>query len=75
MIISYHQRKKNGGSILFFHLTYFSFQMQLTGIALTGDPEFDIFRASAPYATRRAVSMMGRQVTSRRRKTSSAIGF
>lgn len=29
----------------------------LEGIALTGDPEFDIFRASAPYATKRAMQM------------------
>lgn len=48
----------------------------LEGIALVGDPEFDIFRASAPYATRRAVGLMGRHMTSRRRnKTSSAMGF
>jgi len=46
-----------------------------TGIALTGDPEFDIFRASAPYATRRAVGLMGRQVTSRRAKNQSTIGL
>jgi len=32
----------------------------LEGIALTGDPEFDIFKASVPYATRRAVEMMRR---------------
>jgi predicted unusual protein kinase regulating ubiquinone biosynthesis (AarF/ABC1/UbiB family) len=31
----------------------------LEGIALTGDPDFDIFRASAPYATKRAVAMLG----------------
>lgn len=31
----------------------------LEGIALTGDPEFDIFQASAPYARRRAVEIMG----------------
>ncbi len=31
----------------------------LEGIALSGDPEFDIFRASAPYARRRAVEIMG----------------
>ena len=36
----------------------------LEGIALTGDPEFDIFRASAPYATKRAMQMaMGRSWT------------
>ena len=32
----------------------------LEGIALTGDPDFDIFRASAPYARRRAVQLLGR---------------
>jgi aarF domain-containing kinase len=31
----------------------------LEGIALTGDPSFDIFQASAPYATKRAVAMLG----------------
>lgn len=31
----------------------------LEGIALTGDPDFDIFRASAPYARRRAVALLG----------------
>jgi predicted unusual protein kinase regulating ubiquinone biosynthesis (AarF/ABC1/UbiB family) len=30
-----------------------------SGIALTGDPDFDIFRASAPYATKRAVAILG----------------
>jgi predicted unusual protein kinase regulating ubiquinone biosynthesis (AarF/ABC1/UbiB family) len=30
----------------------------LEGIALVGDPNFDIFRASAPYATKRAASMI-----------------
>lgn len=33
----------------------------LEGIALTDDPEFDIFRASAPFATKRAFDLMGRQ--------------
>lgn len=33
----------------------------LEGIALVGDPDFDIFMASAPYATKRAVSILGRQ--------------
>ena len=33
----------------------------LEGIALTGDPDFDIFRASAPYATRRALTLLGRE--------------
>ena len=40
----------------------------LEGIALTGDPDFDIFRASAPYATRRAMGILGRSSLSRRRK-------
>lgn len=31
----------------------------LEGIALTGDPEFDIFLASTPYARKRAVAIMG----------------
>ena len=31
----------------------------LEGIALVGDPDFDIFMASAPYATKRAVSILG----------------
>jgi len=31
----------------------------LEGIALTGDPEFDIFQASLPYARRRAAKIMG----------------
>jgi predicted unusual protein kinase regulating ubiquinone biosynthesis (AarF/ABC1/UbiB family) len=31
----------------------------LEGIALTGDPDFDIFQASAPYARRRALSLLG----------------
>mmetsp|Transcript_14254 Transcript_14254/g.31136 ORF Transcript_14254/g.31136 Transcript_14254/m.31136 type:complete len:509 (-) Transcript_14254:60-1586(-) len=42
----------------------------LEGIALTGDPDFDIFQASAPYARKRALALMGvrslRQLTSRR---------
>jgi aarF domain-containing kinase len=33
----------------------------LEGIALVGDPDFDIFMASAPYATKRAVSILGKQ--------------
>lgn len=39
----------------------------LEGIALQGDPDFDIFRASAPYATRRAVTLLGREYHQRRR--------
>ncbi len=31
----------------------------LEGIALSGDPDFDIFQASAPYARRRAVALFG----------------
>lgn len=31
----------------------------LEGIALTGDPDFDIFEASAPFATKRAVAILG----------------
>ena len=33
----------------------------LEGIALTGDPDFNIFRASAPYARKRAVAILGAQ--------------
>jgi len=33
----------------------------LEGIALSGDPDFDIFQASLPYARRRAVKIMGSQ--------------
>ena len=36
----------------------------LEGIALVGDPDFDIFMASAPYATKRAVTILGQQATS-----------
>lgn len=42
----------------------------LEGIALTGDPEFDIFQASAPYARRRALSVLG--INTFRRKTQAA---
>ena len=31
----------------------------LEGIALSGDPDFDIFQASYPYARRRALEMFG----------------
>ena len=31
----------------------------LEGIALSGDPNFDIFQASYPYARRRAVELFG----------------
>jgi predicted unusual protein kinase regulating ubiquinone biosynthesis (AarF/ABC1/UbiB family) len=30
----------------------------LEGIALQGDPDFDIFQASAPYARRRALALL-----------------
>ena len=44
----------------------------LEGIALMGDPNFDIFRASAPYATKRAMQMaVARSWTTR--KNSSAM--
>jgi aarF domain-containing kinase len=33
----------------------------LEGIALQGDPTFDIFQAAAPYARRRAMQMLSRQ--------------
>lgn len=32
----------------------------LEGIALQGDPDFDIFAASAPFARQRAVTLLGR---------------
>jgi len=38
----------------------------LEGIALAGDPDFDIFRASAPYARRRAVALLGRSTFRRK---------
>lgn len=38
----------------------------LEGIALSGDPDFDIFRASAPYARRRAIALMGWNTRNRR---------
>jgi aarF domain-containing kinase len=31
----------------------------LEGIALSGDPDFDIFKASMPYARKRAIEMFG----------------
>ena len=37
-------------------LFFFSFQ---EGIAVTGDPEFDLFASSYPYAFKRAVSVFG----------------
>jgi predicted unusual protein kinase regulating ubiquinone biosynthesis (AarF/ABC1/UbiB family) len=37
----------------------------LEGIALTGDPDFDIFRASAPFARRRAISVLGSRFSRR----------
>lgn len=43
----------------------------LEGIALTGDPNFDIFRASAPYATRRALLLSRSSLTRRHRRNTS----
>jgi predicted unusual protein kinase regulating ubiquinone biosynthesis (AarF/ABC1/UbiB family) len=43
----------------------------VAGIALTGDPDFDIFRASAPYATKRAVSMLSQRMTTTRTSAST----
>ncbi|CAB9519439.1 OF BC1 COMPLEX KINASE 3, chloroplastic [Seminavis robusta] len=43
----------------------------LEGIALTGDPDFDIFRASAPYATKRAMQMATRSWTTKQRNSSN----
>ena len=31
----------------------------LEGIALSGDPSFNIFQASVPYARKRAIEIMG----------------
>lgn len=43
----------------------------LEGIALSGDPNFDIFRASAPYARSHAVALLGRHTFSKSRRVSS----
>jgi predicted unusual protein kinase regulating ubiquinone biosynthesis (AarF/ABC1/UbiB family) len=43
----------------------------LEGIALVGDPDFDIFQASAPYARRRAMAL-GASGMIFRRKTQAA---
>jgi predicted unusual protein kinase regulating ubiquinone biosynthesis (AarF/ABC1/UbiB family) len=40
----------------------------LEGIALTGDPNFDIFRASAPYARRHAMRIIGSRRLTQRQK-------
>jgi len=40
----------------------------LEGIALSGDPDFDIFQASAPFARRRAVGLLGRHTWNRGRR-------
>ena len=40
----------------------------LEGIALTGDPDFDIFHASVPYAKRRAVGLLGSHSLSKLRR-------
>jgi len=45
----------------------------LEGIALVGDPDFDIFMASAPYATKRAVSILGRHQVGYGRKISRVL--
>jgi aarF domain-containing kinase len=37
----------------------------LEGIALSGDPSFDLFRATGPYARRRAVALLGRATFNR----------
>jgi aarF domain-containing kinase len=42
----------------------------LEGIALSGDPEFDLFRAAGPYARRRAVALLGRATFNRHMKQS-----
>lgn len=42
----------------------------LEGIALTGDPNFDIFKASLPYATKRAAEIYGSQSILRLRRGS-----
>lgn len=42
----------------------------LEGIAISADPEFDIFRVSAPYAQRRALQLLARR--SVRRSTTAA---
>lgn len=41
----------------------------LEGIALTGDPDFDIFEASLPYARRRAIEIYGSHQIYRLKKT------
>jgi predicted unusual protein kinase regulating ubiquinone biosynthesis (AarF/ABC1/UbiB family) len=49
----------------------------LEGIALSGDPDFDIFRASLPYARRRAMAIWGGNANGmfwrRRRMTQESI--
>lgn len=45
----------------------------LEGIALSGDPDFDIFQASAPYARRRAIALFGAEVF--RRSTQNATEY
>jgi aarF domain-containing kinase len=44
----------------------------LEGIALQGDPAFDIFQAAAPYARRRAMQMLSRQSRSVSRTATTA---
>lgn len=43
----------------------------LEGIALTGDPDFDIFQASVPYARRRAINLLGSHSLAQMRKIST----
>ena len=43
----------------------------LEGIALTGDPNFDIFQASVPYARRRAINLLGSHSLAQMRKIST----
>ncbi len=45
----------------------------LEGIALTGDPTFDIFRASYPYARRRAVEIFGSHGMNRMRNRMTSV--
>merc|ERR1711990_664362 len=47
----------------------------LEGIAVTGDPEFDLFRSAYPYSLRRAVSVFGyRGVVELAREASKLLG-
>lgn len=46
----------------------------LEGIALSGDPDFDIFHASYPYARRRAVELFGYTGLRKLRRQATSIG-